>query len=138
MRPSSLTLVFLESWCLEGLVSTQFLAYTQVICNPSGIPFTWENGSEPNSGCQSPSFYLTDVNINACCNTASSLPLSARAYVLFGYTYPNGVHTSAWLGGNNGYNPNWIGYDYLYVLIAMLIVRVLAIVFTQFINHQRR
>ena len=126
-------------WALEGAISNQFDLYTEVICNPTGNAYTWRNGSTPSPNCVKPTiFYLSDVEVNACCDNPNSFPISAKAYVLYGWTYPTGLHVPPWLGGTNGYNPEWQGYDYLYVIMAMLIVRILMVLFTQYINHQKR
>jgi len=102
-------------WTMEGLVTTQFDAYTAVACIPTGTPLTWVNGSAPQfcSGVapdqQPASAYLTDVQVNArCCAPTTGCPMSARSYVLTGATCPNGEVVPAFLGGNNGYQSSWL------------------------------
>jgi hypothetical protein len=130
---------------MEGLIASQFAVYTQVICNTQGTPYTWVNGSAPNANCatntttgQPISFYLSDVGVNACCNQLPNRPLSARAYVFFGWTYPDGVTFAPWLGGVNGFRIDWTGFDYLYVIMSGIIVRIIAIILTQYVSHQLR
>jgi len=131
-------------WAMEGLIGSQFALYDQVICDTSGTVYTWTNSSAPNANCptgtngQPFAFYLNDVNVWACCNPAPNRPLSARAYVFFGWTYPDNFVIPPWLGGNNGYNITWTGYDYLFVVLSGVIVRIIAVILTQFVSHQKR
>jgi len=131
-------------WAMEGLISTQFSVYTQVICNAQGQSYTWTNGSLPDANCpvnaqgQVVFYYLTDVQLNACCNPLPNRPISARDYVFFGYTYPDGYVTTPWLGGPNGYNIDWAGFDYLFVIMAGIVVRLVTIGLTQYVSHQQR
>ncbi|KAH9258577.1 hypothetical protein BASA81_003079 [Batrachochytrium salamandrivorans] len=126
-------------WAMEGLVVSQFTTYDSVICNPSSQVFTWLNGSATPSECVASTInYLGDVNKNACCNVLGNLPISALAYTLTGWEYPDGTVTPAWLGGNNGYRIDWMGYDYLYVIMTMIILRICHVLFIQFVSHQKR
>jgi len=130
-------------WAMEGLLASQFTAYTQVICNTAGQVYTWKNGTAPDPNCavlngQPFAFYLSDMEINACCDVAPNRPISAYAYVFTGYHYSDGFVTPPWLGGPNGYRADWQGYDYLYVIMAGLVVRIIAVILTQFVSHQLR
>jgi ABC-type multidrug transport system permease subunit len=130
-------------WAMEGLVASQFTQYTQVICNTSGSVYTWQNGTAPNAACPVNngtvvSYYLSDVQLNACCNPLPNRPISAKAYVFTGWVYPDQFTVNPWLGGTNGYNEDWQGFDYLYVILAGLLVRFIGILLTQFVSHQLR
>jgi len=130
-------------WAMEGLLATQFRVYTQVICNASGTSYTWKNGTNPDPNCPVQNgipvyFYLSDVDVNACCNPLPNRPISAKAYVFTGWDYGDGVITPPFLGGPNGYHIDWFGYDLAYVVSLLVLVRVAALLLTQFVSHQKR
>ncbi|KAH9259532.1 hypothetical protein BASA81_001953 [Batrachochytrium salamandrivorans] len=128
-------------WSVEGLITSQFITYEDVICNPSSKVTWWPEAQGPNAGSCSggtANFLLTDVNKYACCSTVGNLPISAKAYVLDGYTYPNGEYTPAWLGGTNGFNADWMGYDYLFIVLCMVLFRFLYTVLLHYVSHQKR
>jgi len=128
---------------MEGLVTSQFSAYSDVACIPTGTPLVWANGSEPLTcagTAQQPAYaYLEDVQVNArCCAPTTGCPMSARSYVLTGATCPNGEFVPAFLGGNNGYQSGWLAYDFIFVAFYMLALRLVAAFALAYISHQRR
>jgi hypothetical protein len=112
------------------------------MCYTAGTPTTWAVGSplQPKfcgNSTVAP-VLLPDVNLTACCNPVSSLPISARNYVLYGQTYANNVTIPAFLGGPNGYQYAWRYWDLLFVSMAMLVVRFLGIWVASTMTHQKR
>ncbi|KAH9255622.1 hypothetical protein BASA81_006452 [Batrachochytrium salamandrivorans] len=128
-------------WSIEGLIVSQFLTYEDVICNPSSTVTWWPEAQGPNAGsCPSGSanFLLGDVNKFACCSQTGNRPISAKAYVLNGWTYEDGFYTPAWMGGNNGFRSDWLGYDYLFIVVAMILFRISYTLLMHYVSHQKR
>lgn len=141
-------------WALEGLISTQFQNYNDVMCYPVGIVTTYAVGASPKfcTGTSTPPFYLPDVNVTACCNPSTSLPISARNYVLYGQTYSNNgtnVTIPAFLGGPNGFQFAFryvcvrggvlmMQYDLLYVAMIVIGLRMGNVVAATLLSFQKR
>jgi len=121
----------------------QFEQYNDVMCYSVGSATTYQLGASP-AFCPDTTikpYYLPDVNVTACCNPSTSLPISARNYVLYGQSYVvngNNVTIPAFLGGPNGFKYDYRFYDLLYVAMAMVIMRGLAVFIGSVVNHQKR
>lgn len=104
---------------------TQFNFIDQVICNPFGTPVRI-GANDTCSGI----YNLTDPQAAGdgfyCCPPGTRAQ-TARDFVLIDF-----------LGGENGYRFEWIGYDFLYIGVAVILVRGIGLWTTSAFSYNQR
>ncbi|GBG26263.1 ABC transporter G family member 40 [Hondaea fermentalgiana] len=109
-------------WAQEGLIATQFNFMTNPMCNPSGTPTMTDTGT-----C-SDNTTVYNVGTGDFCCPAGSTGTTPRDYVL----------GPEFLGGEHGYHYDWRWYDVIYLVLLIVVVRVLGVVVTATVNHNKR
>lgn len=121
--PSSHSYLTPFRWAQEGLISTQFEFETGPACIPNGIP-----SAPNNSACSDEGQVFTVGDNDPFCCPSGSVGSTPRDYVF----------SEEFLGGSNGYSFDWRWWDALYLFIFGILVRILGIIVTVHVNHNKR